>query len=165
MIDRGIELLRPAGSTSSCGTRGRRSPSPSACWRSPWSSSARCSAASSSPRSTPAPSRWPSGPPAARGSRSPNERIAEVEEFLRKQIPEHDLELIISELGVTPDWSAAYTPNAGPMDAIVQVQLAEHREPLGPGVRRACSATAFASEPRFADLEFAFDAGGLIRGA
>ncbi len=41
------------------------------------------------------------------------QRIADVEEFLRKSLGD-DLELFISELGVTPDWSAAYTPNAGP---------------------------------------------------
>ncbi len=46
-----------------------------------------------------------------------------------------DLQLIISELGVTPDWSAAYTPNSGPMDAVVKVQLKPERPALGPGVR------------------------------
>ena len=35
--------------------------------------------------------------------------------------------MIISELGVTPDWSAAYTPNSGPMDSILKIQLDEHR--------------------------------------
>ena len=37
-------------------------------------------------------------------------------------------ELIISELGVVADWSAAYTPNAGPMDAVVKVQLNHDRD-------------------------------------
>ena len=49
-----------------------------------------------------------------------NDRIDEVEKFVREQIPKHDLELIVSEIGVTADWSAAYTQNAGPMDAIVK---------------------------------------------
>jgi len=48
------------------------------------------------------------------------ERIAEVEKAIRDTIGE-DLQLIISELGVTADWSAAYTPNSGPMDAVVKV--------------------------------------------
>ena len=93
-----------------------------------------------------------------------NQRIDEVEKFLREQIPEHDLELIVSEIGVTADWSAAYTQNAGPMDAMVKVQLAEHRghsaQEYASKVRAAVS-----REPRFANLEFAFDTGGLIRGA
>ena len=96
---------------------------------------ARCCAASSSPRSTPAPSRCTSAPRAAPASRRPRSKIAQVEEFIKKTIPEHDLELFISEIGVNADWSAAYTPNSGPMDAVVKVQLTEHREPLGPGVR------------------------------
>ena len=36
--------------------------------------------------------------------------------------------MIISELGVVADLSAAYTPNAGPMDAVVKVQLKHERE-------------------------------------
>ena len=76
-----------------------------------------------------------------------------------------DLELIISEIGVTSDWSAAYTPNAGPMDAVVKVQL--HRAPpaFGPGICRHAAARLSPSTDAFSDLEFAFDAGGMIRGA
>ena len=91
-------------------------------------------------------------------------RVAVVEDFLRKQIPKHDLDLIVSELGVTPDWSAAYTPNAGPMDAIMKVQLAEHRE-LSAQQYVEKVRTALAKDGGFGDLEFAFDAGGMIRGA
>ena len=42
------------------------------------------------------------------------EKVAQLEEFIKKTIPEHDLELFVSEIGVNADWSAAYTPNAGP---------------------------------------------------
>ena len=91
------------------------------------------------------------------------QRIKAVEDYLRKSLGD-DLELFISELGVTPDWSAAYTPNAGPMDAIVRVQLKEER------ARSAQKAAAdvregLTQDPAFADLEFSFDTGGLIRGA
>ena len=93
-----------------------------------------------------------------------NQRIAEVEEFVRKEIPKHDLELIISELGVTPDWSAAYTPNAGPMDANVKIQLtAERTHSAQEYVLKLRH--AIQKEARFADLEFSFDAGGMVRGA
>ena len=55
-------------------------------------------------------------------------RIAAVEEFVRKMIDKEDLQLVLSELGVTSDWSAAYTPNAGPMDAVVKIQLSAERK-------------------------------------
>ena len=93
-----------------------------------------------------------------------NDRIGEVEAFIREQIPKHDLELIVSDLGVTADWSAAYTQNAGPMDAMVKVQLAEGREHSAQEYASKIRA-AVAKERRFAELEFSFDTGGLIRGA
>ena len=91
------------------------------------------------------------------------QRIKAVEEYLRTALGD-DLELFISELGVTPDWSAAYTPNAGPMDAIVRVQLKEERSR---SAQQCASAVreGLTKDPGFADLEFAFDTGGLIRGA
>jgi len=93
-----------------------------------------------------------------------NQRIDEVEKFVRAQIPKEDLELIVSELGVTPDWSAAYTPNAGPMDAIVRIQLAPERE--GSAQEYASKLReALKANQKFSDLEFAFNTGGLIRGA
>ncbi len=46
-------------------------------------------------------------------------RIVEVEEVVHEKIGD-DVELVISEIGVVADWSAAYTPNSGPMDAVVQ---------------------------------------------
>jgi hypothetical protein len=71
---------------------------------------------------------------------------------------------IYSEIGVVADLSAAYTPNAGPMDAVVRVQLTYDRKQTAQ--RRVQDLRAgFASDPRFADLEFAFDAGGMIRAA
>lgn len=91
------------------------------------------------------------------------ERIAEVEGFIRGKL-DKDLDLLISELGVTPDWSAAYTPNSGPMDAVLKVQLTEKREKSAQECVHLLR-QAFAESPKFSDLEFAFDAGGMIRGA
>ncbi len=91
-------------------------------------------------------------------------KIAQVEEFIKKTIPHHDLEVYISELGVNSDWSAAYTPNSGPMDAVVKVQLTEHRTKSAQEYVHLIR-TGVAKDPRFRDLDFSFDAGGLIRGA
>jgi multidrug efflux pump subunit AcrB len=91
------------------------------------------------------------------------QKVARVEDFIRETL-DHDLEVIVSELGVTPDWSAAYTPNSGPMDAVVKVQLTEHR---GKSAQQYVELLrrGLVESPDFSDLEFAFDAGGMIRGA
>ena len=90
-------------------------------------------------------------------------RIAGVEDFLKQSIGD-DLDIVISEIGVTPDWSAAYTPNAGPMDAVVKVQLtAERRLSAQQHIERLRA--RLAADAALSDLEYAFDAGGMIRGA
>ena len=89
--------------------------------------------------------------------------VARVEQFIREKLGD-DLELFISELGVTADWSAAYTPNAGPMDTVIKVQLTDERRQSAQEYVRRLRA-GFAADPRFTDLEFSFDAGGMIRGA
>lgn len=93
-----------------------------------------------------------------------NERLDQVESFIRQQIPKSDLKLIVTEIGVTPDLSSAYTVNQAKMDAIVRVQLTEART-KGSYEYTDLLRTAFERESRFADLEFAFNAGGLILSA
>src|SRR5213075_1468196 len=53
-------------------------------------------------------------------------RIEDVEKYVKDELKD-DLDLVISEIGVVADWSAAYTPNSGPMDAVVKVQLKHDR--------------------------------------
>ena len=89
--------------------------------------------------------------------------VAAVEDMIKKYLGE-DLEIIVSEIGVVPDWSAAYTPNAGPMDAVVKVQLGQERTRSAQEYVRLLR-EKFAESPEFDTLEFAFDAGGMIRGA
>jgi multidrug efflux pump subunit AcrB len=91
-------------------------------------------------------------------------KIAEVEKFIEKTIPREDLQLYISELGVNADWSAAYTPNAGPMDAVIKVQLAAERHHSAQDYVHRLR-VGLSKDSRFSDLDFGFDAGGLIRGA
>src|SRR3954462_14803133 len=45
-------------------------------------------------------------------------RVTDIENFLKDKIGD-DLETTVSELGLVSDWSAAYTPNSGPMDAVL----------------------------------------------
>jgi multidrug efflux pump subunit AcrB len=91
-------------------------------------------------------------------------RIKAVEDQVRKTIEPEDLQLILSELGVTSDWSAAYTPNAGPMDAVVKIQLTPERSRSAQEYVHMLR-TAFDRDTAFSDLEFAFDAGGMVRSA
>jgi multidrug efflux pump subunit AcrB len=92
-------------------------------------------------------------------------RVAAVEQFVRETIGEQDLDLIISELGLVADWSAAYTPNAGPMDAVLKVQLKHERDHSAQEYVHMLRTGLAANPAAFGDLEFAFDAGGMIRGA
>ncbi len=91
------------------------------------------------------------------------QRIAEVEEVIDESVGD-DLELVISEAGVVAGWVAAYTPNAGTMDGVLKVQLvSDRRESAQRHVRRLRE--TLSSDPRFSDLEFGFETGGLIRSA
>jgi len=51
--------------------------------------------------------------------------IAEVEDDIRAVVAKRDLEMIVSNIGITPDLSAIYTTNSAMHTAFVQVNLAE----------------------------------------
>lgn len=54
-----------------------------------------------------------------------NDYIAKVEDIIRNVVPEKDLGMIVSNIGVYPDLSAIYTTNASMDTAFVQVSLKE----------------------------------------
>ncbi len=54
-----------------------------------------------------------------------DEFIARVEDDIREVVPQHDLGMIVSNIGITPDFSAIYTTNSGQHTAFVQVSLKE----------------------------------------
>jgi multidrug efflux pump subunit AcrB len=51
--------------------------------------------------------------------------IARVEDDIRSMIPKTDLQMIVSNIGITPDLSAIYTTNSAMHTAFVQVNLTE----------------------------------------
>ena len=61
-------------------------------------------------------------------------RIARVEAFLKEKLGD-DLELVISEIGVVADWSAAYTPNSRPDGFRGQGPTQARSATLGPRMR------------------------------
>ena len=49
--------------------------------------------------------------------------VAKVEDLIRHEIEPKDLKIVVSNVGVVPDFSSLYTTNAGPYMATVQVAL------------------------------------------
>jgi multidrug efflux pump subunit AcrB len=88
-------------------------------------------------------------------------RIEQVEKFINEQIPASEREMVVCEMGLDPDWSAAYTLNSGQQDTVVRIQLKESRSRSSQeyAVRLR---HAFANDPRFNDLRFSFDTGGMV---
>ena len=90
------------------------------------------------------------------------ERVTRIEQFLRRKIEEEDLQMIVSNMGVLYDWPAAYTPNSGPQDAFINVQLRPgHGLSSGEYVRQLRREL-----PRqFPEIRFAYDTGGMLAAA
>jgi multidrug efflux pump subunit AcrB len=88
-------------------------------------------------------------------------RVIEVEKFLEEQIPAHEREMIVAEMGLYADWSAAYTANAGQQDAVIRIQLNEHRT-LSAQQYAVKLRKAFNENPAFSDLRVSFDTGGMV---
>ncbi|HEY3242259.1 MAG TPA: efflux RND transporter permease subunit [Phycisphaerae bacterium] len=88
--------------------------------------------------------------------------ITRVEQSIQQTIPKQDLSMLISNIGVLLDWPAAYTPNSGPMDSFVLVQLTP---------QRSKSIQDYVVELReklnrdYPGIEFAFETGGMLTAA
>ena len=58
-----------------------------------------------------------------------NNYVGKIEDEIRQAIPKDDLQMIVSNIGLTPDLSSIYTSNSGQHTAFVQVSLTkEHKE-------------------------------------
>ena len=105
------------------------------------------------------------------------ETIAKIEQVIMDRVGEADpgfaiqaekapksyLQMVISNIGVLMDWPAAYTPNTGPMDAFVLVQL---KEKAGrPSVFDVVADLRSELNEEFGDVDFAFDTGGMMTAA
>jgi HAE1 family hydrophobic/amphiphilic exporter-1 len=51
--------------------------------------------------------------------------VQRVEDLIRHTVEPHDFKMVVSNLGVVPDFSALYTTNAGPYTATIQTELQE----------------------------------------
>jgi len=105
------------------------------------------------------------------------EKIKQIEQFIIDRLgqpdpgfalgteehPDSDLQILISNIGVLMDWPAAYTPNTGPMDAFMLVQIKE--KPNRPGVFHLVTELRQHLNEKFPSVEFAFDTGGMMTAA
>jgi multidrug efflux pump subunit AcrB len=86
------------------------------------------------------------------------QNVARIETLIRSIVDPHDLDLIVSNIGVIPGFSSIYTSNAGPHTATIQVALKEdHR--IGSYEYMARVRTAIQSE--FPHLSAFFQSGGM----
>jgi HAE1 family hydrophobic/amphiphilic exporter-1 len=85
--------------------------------------------------------------------------IDRVEHLVRRIVDPADLQLVVSNIGVTPDFSSLYTSNAGPHTATVQVALTEdHRVGSYEYMARVRSAIAH----ELPQLTTYFQSGGMV---
>jgi hydrophobic/amphiphilic exporter-1 (mainly G- bacteria), HAE1 family len=49
--------------------------------------------------------------------------VKQVEEIIRNVVPSNELQIVVSNIGITPDFSVIYTPNSAPHTAFVQASL------------------------------------------
>ncbi len=87
---------------------------------------------------------------------------SEVESVVREVIPKSEINTIVTNTGVLYDWPAAYTPNAGPMDSFLNVQLStSHQTSAQAYVRRLREVLP----QKFPGVSFSYDTGGLLSAA
>ncbi len=79
-----------------------------------------------------------------------------------ERYPDSNLQILISNIGVLMDWPAAYTPNTGPMDAFMLVQL---KGQGGTSTFELVQTLRTKLTREFPEVEFAFDTGGMMTAA
>jgi HAE1 family hydrophobic/amphiphilic exporter-1 len=85
--------------------------------------------------------------------------IRQVEGIIRQVVPPSELSMIVSNIGVTPDFSAIYTPNSAPHTAFVQASLKEgHKVGSYEYMRRVREEVS----QKLPQLSTYFQSGGLV---
>lgn len=77
--------------------------------------------------------------------------------------PDSALQLLITNIGVLMDWPAAYTPNTGPMDAFMLVQLKDKASTES--VDYYVSNLRETLSTKFPEVEISYDTGGMLTAA
>ena len=90
------------------------------------------------------------------------ELVARVEDAIKEVVPEDELKMLIANVGVLLDWPAAYTPNAGPQDAFIEVQLTDDRSLTAQEYAAVLRERLPEAVP---EGKFSFHTGGLVTAA
>ena len=85
--------------------------------------------------------------------------IKHVEADIREVVPSRDLDIIVSNMGITPDFSSIYTSNSGQHSAFVQVSLKKGHHVGSYEYMRRVRAKLAADLP---ELSTYFRSGGLV---
>ena len=85
--------------------------------------------------------------------------VARVENDIRQVVPAKDLGMIVSNIGVTPGFSAIYTPNSAPNTAFIQVSLKEGHKVGSYDYMRRVRAKLRSDMP---EISTYFQSGGLV---
>jgi hydrophobic/amphiphilic exporter-1 (mainly G- bacteria), HAE1 family len=85
--------------------------------------------------------------------------VKKVEDIIHEVVPANELQIIVSNIGITTDFSAIYTPNSAPHTAFVQVSLREgHKVGSYEYMRRVREQLA----QKLPQLSTYFQSGGLV---
>ena len=85
--------------------------------------------------------------------------IKQVEEVIRNTVPKEELNVIVSNIGVTPGFSSMYTPNSAQHTAFVQVSLTENHHTSSQEYMERVRTRLQAEVPQVSTY---FQAGGLV---
>jgi multidrug efflux pump subunit AcrB len=88
-----------------------------------------------------------------------NQYVKRVESEIRNVVSPHDLDMIVSNIGITPDFSAIYTSNSGQHTAFVQVSLKKDHSVGSYEYMRRVRQKLAADLP---ELSIYFQSGGLV---
>src|SRR5216683_6568300 len=106
--------------------------------------------------------------PAGTNIEAAEKRVADFEHFLETNISANERQMVISEVGLVPDWSAAYTANSATWDANIKVQLTDERSKSAQEyamLLRHAFAHKQRNDSKFTDLRVSFDTGGMVSAA
>jgi len=85
--------------------------------------------------------------------------VARVEDLIKRTVAPSDFHMVVSNIGIVPDFSALYTTNAGPYTATIQVELDESHKTSSfeymDRVRRAIAAS-------YPNLRTFFSTGSMV---
>jgi len=88
-----------------------------------------------------------------------DEYVSKVEDLIRHVVDPADFKMIVSNIGIVPDFSALYTTNAGPYTATIQVELKEsHKTGSFEYIDRLRREIA----SRYPDLRTFFSSGSMV---